>query len=134
MLDDALVTRLQRHWEEGWNAYDLDVIMEPMGADVVFTSPFVAKLTGDSGTTSIVGYAALQSYIADSLRRVPGIRYTLETTYVSTDSVVLAYTFELPDGSKKIGADSMRVADGAVVDWKSHYPFAAEEVYDFIHE
>jgi hypothetical protein len=133
MLDDATVKHLQRHWEDGWNAYDLARIMAPMDEDVVFSSPFVPRLTGDPAKTTIDGYAALRSYIEDSLRRVPDIRYTLNATYVGTDSLVLAYTFRLPDGTERTGADSMRVgADGKVVEWRCHYPFAADEVSQFI--
>jgi hypothetical protein len=133
MLDDATVTGLQRHWEDGWNRCDLETIMEPMGEKVVFSSPFVATLTGDPAQTAIEGYAALRSYIADSVRRTAGIAYTLDNTYIGTDSVILTYTFRLPDGSEKTGSDIMRV-DGTnkVVEWRCHYPFAPAEVQQFI--
>ena len=98
--------------------------MEPMGEKVVFSSPFVATLTGDPAQTAIEGYAALRSYIADSVRRTTGIAYTLDKTYIGTDSVILTYTFRLPDGSEKTGSDIMRVdATNQVVEWRCHYPF-----------
>jgi hypothetical protein len=133
MLDDATITGLQRHWEDGWNQYDLELIMEPMGEDVVFSSPFVATLTGDPARTSIDGYDALRSYIEDSLRRTAGIAYTLDRTYVGTDSIILTYTVRFPDGSEKTGSDIMRV-DGSnkIVEWRCHYPFAPDEVRQFI--
>jgi hypothetical protein len=135
MLDDATITQLQRHWEEGWNAYDLETIMEPMAEDVIFSSPFVTRLTADPTQTTVNGYAALRRYIEDSLHRVPGISYTLDATYVGTDSVVLAYTIKLPDGTVRTGADSMRVgADGKLIEWRSHYPFASNEVDEFIKD
>ena len=129
MVDDATVKELQRHWEEGWNRGDVDTIMEPFANDVVFSSPFVTRLTGDPAKTTIEGHDALRSYVADSLQRVPGIRYTLDATYVGTDAVVLAYTCHLPDGSDKTGADSMRVdRDNKVVEWRCHYTFSPDEV------
>jgi hypothetical protein len=133
MLDDVTVTGLQRHWEDGWNRCDLEMIMEPMGENVVFSSPFVATLTGDPAKTSIEGYEALRSYIWDSLRRTAGIAYTLDNTYVGTDSIILTYTCRLTDGSEKIGSDIMRV-DGTnkIVEWRCHYPFAPDEVRKFI--
>jgi hypothetical protein len=135
MLDDATVRALQRHWEDGWNRYDLDMIMEPMGAGVVFSSPFVATLTGDPGHTTVEGYDALRSYISDSLRRTAGIAYTLDQTYVGTDSVILAYRFRLPDGTEKTGSDIMRVDDAdRIVEWRCHYPFSPDEVRPFIRE
>jgi hypothetical protein len=123
MLDDATVKQLERHWEEGWNACDLETIMAPMGDDVVFTSPFVATVAGDPSKRTIHGYTALRSYIADSLRQYGGIRYTLDSTYVGTDTVLLAYLFRLPDGTEMSGVDSMRVdGQGKVVEWQSHDP------------
>jgi SnoaL-like domain len=125
MLDDAAVDELRRHWDEGWNGYHLDTIMAPFAADVVFSSPFVAKRTGDPQRTTIEGYDALRAYVADALRGVPGIRYTVDATYAGTDSIVILYTCHLPDGTDQPGADSMRVDDdGKVVEWRCHYSFA----------
>lgn len=122
MLEDATVQDLRRHWDEGWNGGDLATIMEPFAAEVVFSSPFVSRLTGDPAKTTIDGYVALHSYIDDALRRTPGIRYTLDATYAGADAVVLVYTCYSPDGTIRHGADSMRVnAAGKVVEWRCHY-------------
>lgn len=121
MMDAALAETLGRQWAYGWNAEDVDVIMAPFADDVVFTSPFVARVTG--GTTTIAGDDALRSYVADALARSPGIRYTLDESFVGTESVVLVYTCRYPDGRPdKRGADSMRVdPSGRVVEWRCHY-------------
>ena len=122
MLDDAAADELRRHWDEGWNGYDLDTIMAPFAADVVFSSPFVAKLTGDPACTEIVGHDALRAYVEDSLRRAPGIAYTVEAVHTGADSLVLVYTVHRPDGSAKHGADYMRLdADGKITEWRCHY-------------
>lgn len=122
MLDDATVQDLQRHWDEGWNAGDLATIMAPFAAGVVFSSPFVPRLTGDPARTTIDGHEALTSYVDYALRHAPGIRYTLDATYAGTDAVVLVYTYRTPDGTIGRGADSMRVdAAGKVVEWRCHY-------------
>lgn len=122
MVDDALVADLGRHWEQGWNGEDVDTIMAPYAPDVVFSSPFVERLTGDPERTTITGYDAVREYVAASLRRVPGIRYTLDATYAGTDGVVLLYTVHLPNGTDKTGADVMRLNDkGQIVDWRCHY-------------
>ncbi|HEY8527665.1 MAG TPA: nuclear transport factor 2 family protein [Acidimicrobiales bacterium] len=122
MIDEALAGELARHWDEGWNGYDLETIMAPFAEDVVFSSPFVARATGDRAKTTIEGREALRAYIAGALERAPGIRYTLDATYAGTESVVLVYTCHLPDGTDKPGADSMRVDDaGQVVEWRCHY-------------
>jgi hypothetical protein len=133
VLDLGTVQRLQRHWEEGWNGYDLQTIMDPMAEHVVFSSPFVARMTGDPARTSIEGVHALRSYVADSLRRVPGISYVLENTYLGTETVILAYSVRLPDGTQRFGADSMRVdSDDRVIEWRCHYPFSPAELDQFI--
>ena len=125
MLDEAAADELRRHWDEGWNGYDLDTIMAPFAADVVFSSPFVPKRTGDPERTAIEGYDALRAYVADALQGVPGIRYTVDALYAGIDSIVLVYTCHLPDGTDQPGADSMRVdGDGKVVEWRCHYSFA----------
>jgi hypothetical protein len=135
MLDDATVTMLQRHWEDGWNSCDLDMIMGPMSQDVLFSSPFVAALTGETKNSAIEGYDALRLYIENSLRRTPGISYTLEHTYVGTDSVILAYRFRLPDGTEKTGSDIMRLdSKNKIVEWRCHYPFAPDEIRNFIKD
>jgi SnoaL-like domain len=131
MVDQATAQELQRHWDEGWNNHDLATIMAPFAPDVVFSSPFVSRLTGDPGTTTIEGYDTLRSYIASSLDRTPGIRYAVDATYAGTDSIVLVYTCHLPDGTSQTGADSMRI-DGAgkVVEWRCHYGFAFFDAWD----
>jgi len=97
--------------------------MTPFAADVVFSSPGIALMTGDPNRTTIEGSEALRAYIEGALRRSPaGLHYTLQQTYVGTDAVVFTYRCDLPDGTQKPGADSMRVDDdGKVVEWRCHY-------------
>ena len=122
LLDDATVEKLARHWEDGWNRADLDTIMAPFAADVVFSSPGIAMLTRDPSNTTIEGYDALRAYIERALRLTPGVRYALRATHVGTDSIVLTYACGLPDRPEKLGADLMRVnAGGQVVEWRCHY-------------
>jgi ketosteroid isomerase-like protein len=121
-LDGMTVQMLQRHWEAGWNQRDVDTIMAPFAVDVVFSSPGIARMTGDASKTTIDGYDALRAYIETALRRTPELRYTLHATYVGTDSIVLVYACTLPDGTEKRGSDLMRVdGDGKVVEWRCHY-------------
>jgi ketosteroid isomerase-like protein len=122
MLDDAITHALVRHWEEGWNAGDVDTIMEPFARDVVFSSPGISMLTGDPAKTTIEGYDTLRSYLESALRQARGVRYKLHATYVGTDSIVLVYDCSLPNGGEKPGADMMRVdRERKVVEWRCHY-------------
>lgn len=122
MIDSETVSRLARHWEDGWNTVDLELIMQPFAAEVVFSSPFVPSQTGDLAKTTIEGVEALRAYIAGALQRAGDVRYTLNSAYAGTDTVILVYTCHLPDGSDKPGADIMRVnGAGQVVEWRCHY-------------
>lgn len=122
MLDDATVQMLQRHWEDGWNRADVEMIMAPFAADVLFSSPGISMLSGDPSKTTIEGSDALRTYIEDALHRTGQVRYTLQATHVGTDSIVLSYACGLPDGPEKLGADLMRVgADQKVIEWRCHY-------------
>jgi hypothetical protein len=79
-------------------------------------------VSGDPAKTSIEGADALRDYVARALERTPGIRYTIEGTYVGADAVVLVYTCYLPNGSIKKGSDIIRVdAEGKIVEWRCHY-------------
>ncbi|HKY15529.1 MAG TPA: nuclear transport factor 2 family protein [Microthrixaceae bacterium] len=119
----ATVDALRRHWDDGWNRGDVDTIMEPFANDVVFSSPYIPVVGGDPDRTTIVGRDALRTYVAGALVRSPGIRYTVDATYVGTDSVVLVYRCHYPDGRPDLaGVDSMRVdAQGLIVEWRCHY-------------
>ena len=122
MIDDATVARVAKHWDDGWNAGDIETIMAPFADDVVFSSPFVPKLAGDPAVTAIRGTDALRSYCIYALDRTPGIRYTVHGAYAGADAVVLVYSSEAPDGTIRRGADSMLVDDdGRVTEWRSHY-------------
>jgi len=113
MIDNATSKMLAHHWEEGNNACDVDMVMEPFATNVIFSSPFVSRLTGDPKKTTIEGYDALREYIDNSFRQVPGIRYTLDNTFVGAESIILLYACHLPDGRTVTGADLM-LSSGAV--------------------
>jgi hypothetical protein len=129
LVDKRAADELGRHWEDGWNKADLSTIMAPFARDVIFSSPFVSRMTGDPAKTTIEGFDALRSYVSDALGRSSGVRYTLDATYTGTNTVILAYTCHAPTGGSIGGADIMRVdADGKVVEWRCHYAFRPEEV------
>ena len=121
MISDEVVAELGRHWEQGWNGCDVDTIMSPFAADIVFSSPFVPKLTGDAQKSTIDGYDALRRYVEDALEHAGDVRYSLDSAFAGTDTVVLVYRCHLPDGRTQPGADTMRVRDGKVVEWRCHY-------------
>jgi hypothetical protein len=122
MIEESLVAELGRHWEQGWNGGDVDAIIAPFADDVVFSSPFVSKLTGDERKTTIDGRDALRAYVEQALERAGDVRYSLDGAFAGTDTVVLVYRCHLPDGRTQPGADTMRVdRHGKVIEWRCHY-------------
>jgi ketosteroid isomerase-like protein len=122
VVDDVTVASLARHWEDGWNGGDVELIMEPFADDVVFSSPYVPKQVGRPEQDTIRGADALRAYVGAALARAGDVRYTLHRAYGGTDTVVLVYTCHLPGGGDRDGADVMRLGpDGAVVEWRCHY-------------
>lgn len=116
------VAFLRRHWEEGWNGRDVEVIMAPFSEDVVFSSPAIPKYTGDPAQAAIEGAAALRQYVAAALQRSGDVRYRVDDAFAGAETVVLVYTCIFPDGSTRPGSDSMRLdAGGEVVEWRCHY-------------
>ena len=120
---DAAAKVLAEHWDAGWNDGDLERIMAPFRDDVVFTSPFVSRISGNADG-QVVGAAALRDYCRGALERTPGIRYRIDAVHLGTDTLILDYTVSFPDGRPDtIGADLMRLDDaGLVYEWRSHYP------------
>lgn len=125
VVDASTVETLRQHWEDGWNREDVDTIVAPFAADIVFSSPFVSRITGDSSLSTIRGLPAVRQYVADSfVRATRGIRYTADASYAGTDTVVLRYTVHHPTGGDRSGVDTMRLgADGKVVEWRCQYAF-----------
>lgn len=118
------VAYLRRHWEDGWNQNDTDLIVEPFSADVVFSSPFVPRIMGDPTVTEIRGFDAVRQYVADSLvRATQGIQYRADRVDAGTLSVAITYRVLHPAG-ERLGLDVMRLDEqGKVDDWRCHYPF-----------
>ena len=135
MIDDATSKMLARHWEEGNNACDVEIVMEPFAKNVIFSSPFVSRLTGDPTKTTIGGYDALREYIDNSFRQVPGIRYTLDNTFVGAESIILFYTCHLPDGRTVTGADLMLLdGENKIIEWRCHYPFSPADMEHLVKD
>jgi len=82
--------RFAEEWVDAWNRHDLDVILEHYSEDVVFSSPFAARLVpGGDGT--VRGRSALRDYFKAGLAAYPYLRFTLRHVAVGVDSVTLIY-------------------------------------------
>ncbi len=125
VITDERVAELRRHWEDGFNQYDVDLVMGPIDQDIVFSSPFVQRRTGDPAKVTVEGYDAFRDYIEDSMVRLPGIRYAIESAVVSPQTVVFLYNFTFADGQAFSGVDYLRLTEsGKITEWRCHYPRA----------
>ncbi|GAB3987838.1 nuclear transport factor 2 family protein [Actinoallomurus acanthiterrae] len=87
-LDEA--QRFAEEWVACWNSHDLDRIMKHYADDVVFRSPYAARLLpGSDGT--LRGKEALRAYWAEGLRHLPDLHFEVVGVYAGIDSVVVNY-------------------------------------------
>ena len=82
--------KLADDWVAAWNAHDLEAILAHYADDVEFTSPFVARLTGDPSGL-VRGKAALRDYFARGLAAYRALRFELREVLVGVGSVTLYY-------------------------------------------
>lgn len=60
-MDLACARQFASRWQDDWNSHDLDRVLAHYAEDVVFSSPMIARLTGDPAGTPH-GKAALRAY------------------------------------------------------------------------
>lgn len=75
-------------WIAAWNSRDLEEILSHYSEDVVFHSPYAAKVTGDGLVT---GKAALRSYWRVGLAANPDLRFTREAILGGQEALTIVY-------------------------------------------
>ena len=117
MLTAERAEALAEEWIAAWNAHDLDAILQHYADDVVFTSPFVARLLG-AGQDTVRGKAALRDYFARALAAYPDLRFGLRAVLLGVDSLTLYYA----SVGGRLAAEVMLLdADGRVERVLAHY-------------
>lgn len=90
MISKDTAQKLADKWIEAWNSHNIDNIISQYSDDVVFTSPFVAKLLGDeSGTIS--GKKALKSLFTKALEEYPDLKFEFHDVLIGVNSLTLLY-------------------------------------------
>lgn len=84
------VQEIATAWLHAWNRHDLEAILEHYAEDVIFTSPFVEALLGNSSGT-IQGKAALRDYFSKALTAYPDLRFEMRRVLAGADSLVIYY-------------------------------------------
>jgi hypothetical protein len=77
-------------WIDAWNAHDLDRILSHYADDVLFSSPFVQVIGGDTSGT-IRGSGALRAYFKAALEKFPALTFRLRAVFRGVDAVTLQY-------------------------------------------
>lgn len=89
-MDHADAVAFADDWVKAWNTHDLEKVVSHFAENVVFTSPIAAQLFDDSDGV-IRGKAALRTYWAEGLRRVPELYFEVLAVYVGVHTLVINY-------------------------------------------
>jgi len=107
-------------WIDAWNRHDLAAILSHYAADVVFTSPFAVRLTGDG---TVRDEEALRAYFAAALRRYPQLEFRLIDVLTCVDTVTLYYW----GAGEKVVAEVLTVGpDHRISRVLAHYSVGAD--------
>jgi hypothetical protein len=90
MIQEEQAAAFGREWVNAWNSHDLDAILAHYHEDVVFASPFVAKLAGEPSGV-LRGRKRLRSYFAEALKKYPDLHFTDLRALAGVSSVTLTY-------------------------------------------
>lgn len=92
MTDDE-AERFAQAWAAAWNSRDLETILAQYAAEVVLTSPLVARRFGrDHGT--LHGRDELREYVAVGLRSAPDLNVVMQETFAGVDGATVVYARE----------------------------------------
>jgi ketosteroid isomerase-like protein len=108
---------LAEEWYAAWNEHDLDRILSHYSEDIVFTSPFVAKL-GSNPDGRLTGKEALRDYFAVALERFPDLEFEPIALMTGVESMVLHYH----SVERRLAAEVLFLGpDGLIRETVAHY-------------
>jgi ketosteroid isomerase-like protein len=90
MLATENANEFARQWIGGWNAHDLDLIIRHYSDDVIFSSPFVARI-GAGASGAVHGRAALLKYFRAALDKFPSLSFQLRAVLIGVDTMTILY-------------------------------------------
>ena len=93
MVDLVFAQRFAEEWVAGWNAHDLERILEHYSDDVVCASPKITQIMGDPEGV-VRDKDALRAYWGKGLEQLPDLHFTVEDVRVSVDTIVINYRNE----------------------------------------
>jgi ketosteroid isomerase-like protein len=106
-------------WLSAWNAHDPGRVLDHYTPDVDFTSPFVARATGEQ-SGRLRGAEALLAYVVEALERFPDLAFRGERLFIGTGSLTLTYTSRFA-GRDRPAAEVMVLQGGRAATVLCHY-------------
>lgn len=90
MLTQEFAQHFAQEWIAAWNAHDLPRILSHYADDFEMTSPFIAKVSGES-SGRLRGKAAVGAYWQKALTQMPDLHFQLIDVCFSVDTLCLRY-------------------------------------------
>ena len=90
MITQEQADRFAHEWIAAWNSHNLSRILAHYSEDFTMASPHIAVVAQEP-TGILNGKAAVTSYWAKALERLPDLRFELISTFVGADSVAIHY-------------------------------------------
>jgi hypothetical protein len=89
-MKERKARRFARTWLRAWNEHDVDAIVRHHRDHVVYSSPFVAELTGRRDGT-LRGSEEVREYVRRALAAFPELELSEPHVYVGSGSVSVVY-------------------------------------------
>lgn len=89
-FDKDFATQFANEWISNWNNHDLDSILDHYTEDVIFHSPMIQKLLGES-TDKVVGKNNLRIYWTKGLALIPDLHFELVNIFYGAHCVSIHY-------------------------------------------
>ncbi len=90
MISHQFAAQFAEEWVAVWNSRDLDRILPHYADDFEMASPYIAVVAGEPSGL-LKGKAAVASYWAKALARLPSLHFELDSILVGAESLVIYY-------------------------------------------
>lgn len=90
MLSREFGEEFAKEWIEAWNSHDLERILSHYADNFTMSSPYIAEIA-DVASGTLTGKAAVRTYWAAALEKVPTLKFEHVQTLVGADSVTIYY-------------------------------------------
>jgi ketosteroid isomerase-like protein len=116
VIDADFARHFAADWIAAWNRHDPDAVLAHYADDFEMRSPLVAPIAGEPSGV-LRGKAAVATYWAAALERMPDLHFTLLDVFCGVDSLIIHY-----QGASGPAAEVFEFApDGLVLRAAAHY-------------